>query len=166
MSPRHFPGYVLTAMQWVVLLLVLWAGWHFRRPDGPPWLSALGGVVMTCSLVPAVLGLFHLGRNISPWPHPHDSNRLVTHGIYRHLRHPLYASLISFAAGWALWSQSWAALLAGVLLFIVLRTKAGREEQFLLRRHPGYEEYTRSTGSFLPAWRKSGSANFDGKSGT
>lgn len=166
MNPRHLPGYALTAMQWGAMVFVLWAGWHFHRPDGSPWLSALGGMLMFASIIPAALGFFHLGRNISPWPHPHDSNCLVTHGIYRHMRHPLYASLIFFAAGWALWSQSWPALLAGAVLFIVLRTKAVREERLLLRRHPGYEQYAQRTGSFFPAWRKSGGANFDGTAGT
>ncbi len=166
MNPRHFPGYMLTALQWLALVLVLWAGWRFHRPEGMPWLSALGGFVMTCSIIPAVLGFFHLGRNIGPWPQPHDGNRLVTHGIYRHLRHPLYASLIFFAAGWALWSQSWPALVAAVFLFIVLRTKAVREERLLLHRHPGYEQYARRTGSFLPVWRKSGDERFDGTAGT
>ncbi len=108
---------------------------------------------MTLSLLPAVLGFRDLGTNLSPWPRPHATNRLVTHGIYRRLRHPLYLSLIVLAVGWSMWSQSWAAFIASVLLALVLKGKAAHEELLLAQRHPDYASYARTTGSFLPRWR-------------
>ena len=57
--------------------------------------------MVTASLLPAILGFRHLGTNLSRWPQPHGTNELITHGIYRRLRHPLYLSLILLAAGWA-----------------------------------------------------------------
>jgi len=57
--------------------------------------------MVTASLLPVILGFRHLGTNLSPWPQPHGTNELITHGIYRRLRHPLYLSLILLAAGWA-----------------------------------------------------------------
>lgn len=106
---------------------------------------------MAFSAVPAAFGFLHLGRNLSPWPHPRETNRLVTHGIYRHLRHPLYLSLVGFASGWALWRQSWLAFLGSAFLLAVLRVKAEREEHLLRQRHPHYEAYARATGGFWPA---------------
>ena len=154
MNPRPAAsGYAVTTLQWAVFGLMLWLGWIQNRPDGPPWLSTAGGVLMALSMVPVTLGLFHLGRNLSPWPHPRASNRLVTHGIYSHLRHPLYASLLLFAVGWILWRQSWPAFIVGGALFLILRHKAAREEKMLQERHPDYRDYARGTGGFFPAWR-------------
>ncbi len=150
MKPAYDSGYAWTAAQWLVLALVLWTGSHFCRPDGAPWLSLLGGAFMTASIVPAFLGFLHLGSNLSPWPQPHAGNQLVTRGIYRHLRHPLYSSLIIFAFGWAAWRQSWPALLTAVVLSLVLKRKAAHEEALLTERHPAYTDYALATGCFLP----------------
>lgn len=153
MKPAGYLGYVWTAAQWLVVVAVFWSGWRLGNPGGPAWVSLAGGGIMTLSLLPAVLGFRDLGPNLSPWPHPHATNRLVTHGIYRHLRHPLYLSLIICAVGWSIWSQSWAALVASAVLALVLKGKATREEQLLAKRHPDYASYARATGAFLPRWR-------------
>ena len=108
---------------------------------------------MTLSLFPALLGFRDLGTNLSPWPHPHATNQLVTHGIYRYLRHPLYLSLIICAVGWSIWSQSWAAFIVSAVLAVVLKGKATREERLLAKRHPDYASYARATGAFLPRRR-------------
>lgn len=153
MKPVDYSGYAWTAAQWLGLVTVLWTGWRHGHPDGAAWVSLAGGAIMTASLLPAILGFRDLGTNLSPWPRPHATNRLVTHGVYRHLRHPLYLSLIILAAGWAVWRQSWAALLATAALVFVLRRKAAHEELLLRERHPHYADYTRTTGFFLPRWR-------------
>jgi protein-S-isoprenylcysteine O-methyltransferase Ste14 len=108
---------------------------------------------MTLSLLPAILGLRDLGTNLSPWPQPHATNKLVTHGIYRRLRHPLYLSLILLALGWAIWRQSWPSLLATAILLFILRRKAAHEERLLGRRHACYSAYAQTTGCFWPRLR-------------
>lgn len=153
MKPVDYLGCAWTAAQWLVFVSVFWSGLRFGNPEGPALLSLAGGAIMTLSLLPAVLGFRDLGTNLSPWPHPHATNRLVTHGIYRRLRHPLYLSLLVFAAGWSIWSQSWAALSASAVLALVLKGKAAHEEHLLAKRHPDYAAYARTTGSFLPRWR-------------
>ena len=153
MKAADYLSFAWTAGQWMALGLVLWTGWHYGKPDGAAWLSKMGGAIMILSIIPAVFGFRDLGTNLSPWPHPHAKNKLVTHGIYRHVRHPLYLSLIIFSLGWAVWSQSWAAFVAGLALIAVLRGKAACEEHLLAMRHPDYPSYARTTGCFLPRWR-------------
>ena len=153
MKPVDYLGFAWTAAQCLGLVGVFWAGWFYERPDGAAWISIVGGVMMTTSLLPAILGLRDLGTNLSPWPQPHATNELITHGIYRRLRHPLYLSLILLAAGWAVWRQSWPALLATAVLVLILRRKAAHEELLLGQRHAHYAGYARTTGCFLPRWR-------------
>ena len=88
MRSVDYLGFAWTAAQCLVLAGVFLAG-CYEHADGDAWISIVGGVMMTASLLPAILGFRHLGPNLSPWPQPHATNKLVTHGIYRRLRHPL-----------------------------------------------------------------------------
>lgn len=104
---------------------------------------AFGGIV-------AVVGVIALGRHTSPFPRPSEHARLVRHGIYRWVRHPLYSSLMLVALGWALFWVSWPALLAAGALVVLLDLKARREEEWLSGRFAEYEEYRRGTKRFVP----------------
>lgn len=139
--------------QLLLMALVLAAGWFLRNPDGPPWVSVAGGLVMIAAIIPAVKGLWDLGRSLSPYPRPVEQGTLVTRGIYRHVRHPMYASLILLSFGWSVWAQSPVAVLGTAVFAWFLRRKAVCEERLLQQRYPAYAEYARGTGRFLPRWR-------------
>jgi protein-S-isoprenylcysteine O-methyltransferase Ste14 len=97
-----------------------------------------------------VAGLRDLGRSLTPLPLPRDTAALVETGIYRWLRHPIYAGLIVAAIGWAVLSASPWALGAALLLLAWLDAKARREEAWLLERYPGYAAYRARTKRILP----------------
>jgi protein-S-isoprenylcysteine O-methyltransferase Ste14 len=83
-----------------------------------------------------------LGKALTPFPRPRRGGELVTHGAYRHARHPIYGGGILFFTGWALFSSP--AALAGVLALAVLwDRKAAFEERLLAERYAGYDEYRR-----------------------
>jgi protein-S-isoprenylcysteine O-methyltransferase Ste14 len=74
---------------------------------------------------------------------------LVAHGIYRWVRHPIYAGDLLLLLGLELALNSWAAL--GVLpLALYVRQKAAGEERDLARTLAGYDDYCRRTARFLP----------------
>ena len=85
MRPVDYLGFAWTAAQCLVLAGVFSAG-CYEYADRDAWISIVGGVMMTVSLLPAILGFRDLGTNLSPWPQPHATNELITHGIYRRLR--------------------------------------------------------------------------------
>ncbi|HET7012007.1 MAG TPA: isoprenylcysteine carboxylmethyltransferase family protein [Anaerolineales bacterium] len=76
---------------------------------------------------------------------------LVTEGIYRHIRHPLYASLILLAAGAWLKQVDWisTALMVGTFL-AVLATARTEERELEAQFGDAYLSYRRQTGGFLP----------------
>lgn len=69
--------------------------------------------------------------------------RVVDTGVYRMVRHPMYAGALLLLVGMPLWLGSFAgALVAGVpIALLVLRI--GIEERFLRRELPGYDDYAR-----------------------
>jgi protein-S-isoprenylcysteine O-methyltransferase Ste14 len=107
------------------------------------FLLAVGAL---CGLVGAVA----LGRGLTPLPKPSDETRLVEHGIYRFVRHPLYTSVMAASLGWALVWRSWPAGLAALTLIPFLDAKARREERWLRAKFPGYSDYARRVRRFVP----------------
>ena len=62
-------------------------------------------------------------------------------GLYGLVRHPFYTGLILFCLGMALWLQSYAALIAGLLPITALIGRIYAEEKILQETLPGYREY-------------------------
>lgn len=111
---------------------------------------AAGAALFALGAVAGVRGVRALGGNRTPNPTPKADAELVQHGIYRHIRHPLYSSVMLAALGWALLWQSIAALAAGAGLCIFFDAKARLEERLLLARFPEYAAYRARTWRFLP----------------
>jgi protein-S-isoprenylcysteine O-methyltransferase Ste14 len=103
------------------------------------------------------LWLFHrshadLGTNWSITLEVHEKHQLVTQGIYRWVRHPMYMALLIYSLGQALVVPNW---LAGpsygfaMILFLALRV--GREERMMLEEFgKDYETYMATTKRVIP----------------
>lgn len=77
---------------------------------------------------------------------------LVTQGIYRHMRHPIYAAQWLWGIAQPLLLQNWIAGLAGLVSFLpVYLYRVPREEQMMLE-HFGeeYRSYMGRTGRIIP----------------
>lgn len=78
---------------------------------------------------------------------------LVTEGIYRHLRHPLYLSLLLLVAGAWLKAVSWPSTAAAVTTALAIWQTARVEEKELESQFgEAYRAYKARTRGFLP-WR-------------
>lgn len=149
-SPRHGRG-----LRWVVAQSLLMSALVAAGPWHPgdwhsPGLVALGALLFVAAGVVGVTGVLHLGDNRTPLPSPRPGSRLVTRGIYAHLRHPLYTSVLTAGFAWTLLWQSTPCLLLALLQVPFFVAKA-RAEEVLLRAHfPEYEAYARRVRRFLP----------------
>jgi protein-S-isoprenylcysteine O-methyltransferase Ste14 len=115
------------------------------------WLSlALGAAFLVVGGVLAYRGIDALGPNLSANPAPAEGGKLVVAGIYRRIRHPIYAGVIAVALGWAFFVVSPFALVVALVLAGWLDLKSRREEVWLEERFPGYSEYRRGTARFVP----------------
>jgi protein-S-isoprenylcysteine O-methyltransferase Ste14 len=117
----------------------------------PKLLRGLGLVLFLCGLAMAVSARLQLGRN---WVDLEEyrllpGQALVARGLYRYVRHPIYAGDIMLLAGLELALRSWLVLAIVPLAIVVIR-QARAEEALLLRSLPGYAEYCRRTKRFIP----------------
>ncbi|MEF9943576.1 MAG: isoprenylcysteine carboxylmethyltransferase family protein [Burkholderiaceae bacterium] len=137
----------LVGLQFALLAVILAStapsaiarGWVFALP-----LFALG----------TVLGLWALGYNkignFNIRPEVRDGAELVTRGPYRRLRHPMYTALLLMAAGLVAIDPRLARMALFGALFLVLDTKARREEVLLTARFPQYLAYKTKAARFFP----------------
>ena len=137
------------AGQFVLLACLL--GLSVLHPGAGPALWRFAGVlVLIVAVAVAIAGTKALGRNLTPFPKPADHAKLVQHGIYAKIRHPLYTAVILAGFGWALVWLSWPALLAALALIPFFHAKSCREEYFLRQKFQRYREYETRTRRFIP----------------
>lgn len=126
-------------------------------PGLPPWPTALANIAGWVGLIMlaaggtmSVIAALHLGPNLTPLPHPKDSATLIEGGLYGLVRHPIYFALIVMAFAWALFVQGTLTLLYAGLLLVFFDIKARREEKWLARRFPAYQDYAKRVKKLIP----------------
>lgn len=97
------------------------------------------------------LGGFRPSAEASPAFEWEQTGQLVTIGIYRFVRHPMYASLLFLAWGAVLKSVTISTLLLGLAASLALMATARAEEsENLARFGEEYRAYMRHTRRFVP----------------
>jgi protein-S-isoprenylcysteine O-methyltransferase Ste14 len=93
-----------------------------------------------------------LGRNWSPRLEIRESHRLVTEGIYRRIRHPMYSSIWLLVIAQAMILPNYVAGFSGLVPFALLYfLRVGKEEKMMGEDFGGeYEQYQRKTGRLFP----------------
>lgn len=130
---------------------------HFLQLDPllPRWAMMIGvGMVYVGSAL-NILGRLTLKQNWANHIKIYEDHTLITKGIFRWVRHPLYASLFVMLFGGALVFSNVACALLTAFVFIPFMTyRAKQEETLLMRRFPEYVSYKEKTGMFFPKfWR-------------
>ncbi len=112
----------------------------------------LPGVVILLSGI--LLGLWAITHNrpgnFNIVPELKEGCTLVTEGIYRYIRHPMYTSVLLMMLGVFFFRPDIITFLMWVALITVLYLKAYREEKLWIQHDPCYETYKKETRSFIP----------------
>jgi protein-S-isoprenylcysteine O-methyltransferase Ste14 len=115
---------------------------------GPRWVVLV--LAAGVALVLGGLGVLHIRDYLTPLPYPVDHSRLVRHGAYALVRHPLYSSQLFAALGWTVFQLSLSHLALLAVGFFFFDHKASKEEHWLEERHPEYADYARKVKKLIP----------------
>jgi len=135
-----------------VPLLYLFTPWlDFANYILPGWCGWIGTVVFTGAIFMLWRSHADLARNFSATLQITQQHSLVTSGVYRHVRHPMYTAHLLWAIAQGLllanWIAGWAFLLLSLPLYLI---RIPKEEQMMLE-HFGeeYREYMNRTGRLI-----------------
>ena len=76
-----------------------------------PRLSIVGTVLLAIGLAALIAGFMALGKSLTANPVPNQDGVLVTKGIYRIVRHPIYVGLLGITLGLVISSGVWAQII-------------------------------------------------------
>lgn len=117
----------------------------------------IGIIAKNTSLLLSLFGIFLVGfavlqlrNSLSAFPTPTDHSKLITNGLFKYVRHPIYTGIMLSCLGFGLFSQSIWRLLVTALLYILFFFKAKYEENKLKAKFADYQSYSQKTGRFLP----------------
>ena len=134
----------------VVYLFTPWLAFaDYHLPAFIPW---FGAAVMVVALWLFWRSHADLGQNWSVTLELRKGHQLVKHGVYRSIRHPMYASILLFGLGQGLllqnWLAGWSAFLTFALMYFV---RTPREEHMMCEFFgQEYRDYMRRTGRVFP----------------
>ena len=134
----------------VIYLFTPWLA--FADYQLPAWAGCCGAVLMVAALWLFYRAHADLGQNWSVTLELRKGHQLVKHGVYRSMRHPMYASiwLWCLAQGLLLenWLAGWYALPTFALMYFV---RTPREERMMCASFgQEYRDYMRQTGRLFP----------------
>ena len=114
-------------------------------------LHIAGGLLYGLGLTIAVLGRVQLGDSWSDIEVGDVSvdKQVVSRGVYRYIRHPIYVGDLLLLLGLQLSLNSWLVFVAVALIPPVV-FRAIQEERSLRNMLPGYIDYARHTKRFIP----------------
>ena len=123
-------------------------GW-FNHPFA--WYQVISWILLVASLIPITYGVILLRKVGKPTDELEATTQLVTEGIYRFIRHPLYASLLYLA--WGLFFKS-ISLLDGCLAVVgtafLYATASADEAECCHKFGEEYKRYMQKTKMFIP----------------
>ena len=114
--------------------------------------KTLGWLFLAAGSVPVIWGHLLLGWRTHM---PSVRDTLVRHGLYAHVRHPIYGGMFLALAGLALLRPTLAMVVACALGFGWCIVQARLEELDLVQRLPAYREYMAQVPRFVPRlWKR------------
>ncbi len=154
----RYDGFLILGIV-VFTTLQLWTGVRILLgrvvyPDG--WSVLLLALVGSLFVVVGALGTmmcrFQLGKFWDVKAELFENHRVIDSGVYRIVRHPIYAFACLMSSGTILVFLTWWNLLAGILVIACYAVKALSEEKLLAENLPGYREYQSKVPYRLAPW--------------
>ena len=150
-------AYALLASLWGLTILIpivhIFTRWlSFADYDLPAWAGWIGIAIFATALWLLWRSHADLGQNWRTTTELREGHTLITSGVFRHIRHPMYSAHWLWGIAQALLIHNWIAGLASlVILFPMYLLRVKREEQMMLEQFgEEYRLYMKRTGRIIP----------------
>jgi protein-S-isoprenylcysteine O-methyltransferase Ste14 len=141
------------AISMILPLVYLFSSWlDFADYSIPEWLGWVGAALFAVGIWMLWRSHADLGRNWTPTLGIRDEHQLVTDGIFKSIRHPMYAAHILWAIANVMmlpnWLAGYAFLIASAVQYL---SRVKLEEQMMIEQFgEQYESYMQRTGRLMP----------------
>lgn len=155
-SPGDILLLTLDGVGMILPLVYVFSSWlDFANYDMPDWLGWIGVVLFMDAILLLYFSHADLGKNWSPTLGIQKDHSLVTHGIYKSIRHPMYAAHLLWAIAQIFILHNWIAGFSFIVAMIPhYLLRVGREEQMMIDQFgEEYEDYIKKTGRIFPRLR-------------
>jgi len=113
-----------------------------------------GGIGIVSGVIVGLMAISEHGRvnkgGPSALPTPNQNAELITSGLYKHIRHPIYTGVLIVAFGITIWHAHVITMIATIFLVGLLTYKSLYEEELLMEQYSNYGQYRQQTGRFFP----------------
>ncbi len=143
--------YRFFVFEFLLILILVNSSYWFYKPFSS--FQIISWILLIVSLLLVLPGFYLLIRAGKPASSANieTTTTLVTTGIYKYVRHPLYSSLIFLGAGCLLKNPSLLAVsLFAVTAVFVYATALSEEKENLLKFGDDYAAYTRKSRMLVP----------------
>ena len=115
----------------------------------------IGTVMIVTGAIINIAGRIQLKDNWANHIKIYEDHSLVNRGVYKFVRHPLYASIILMLFGGSIAQGNWISIALTAFMFVPMMVYRAKQEETLLREtFAEYDEYAKTTGMFFPKlWR-------------
>ena len=111
----------------------------------------MGLALFIIGLIIMIIGQVTLRRNYSGTVVIREDHQLITHGIYRFTRNPMYMGLIMVATGLPVYTASLYGFLTSLILSPIILNRIRLEEKLLTAEfQEAYQKYKETTKKLIP----------------
>lgn len=139
---------------YVSLQILLFITYLFRLPSidfHTNFLFRNAGLVLSIIGIALIISSsITLKKNLTPFPSPRENSTLITSGVYKYIRHPIYTGILFTTAGYGVYSENTLRLVVFITLLILFVFKAEYEETQLIKKFPEYKDYKKQTAALMP----------------
>lgn len=121
----------------------------------PDWIGWLGAIVFVLAIWLLYLSHRDLGRHWMAFAGIRENHQLITTGIYKHIRHPMYAAHLLWAIAQVMMLHNWIAGYSFLVTMLPFYYYRKQKEDHMLMEEFGEEFrlYKMNTGALLPKFR-------------
>ena len=145
------PKMILILCPFIFIILI------FNYIYYPMFLTPIDYMIMVIfGIILIVIGFIIYFKSIRVINKAFRASKLLTTGIYGHMRHPLYSSFILFfTPGIVCFFNSWLGFIIPVIYYIIFRLMIKNEEDYCLEKFgESYVHYKKNVFAIIPKFRK------------